>query len=119
MTSSTERDVAAGVDHLSQGVAQPSDDAVSGSAAGLAVAVVGMSVGAICGVRDHAFILAKALENQGASCSTHWLMRSEDSLWGSRAEIRGWAARVRAELDESRPDVAVLQYSVFDYTHRG
>jgi glycosyltransferase involved in cell wall biosynthesis len=119
MTSSTERDVAAGVDHLSQGVAQPSDDAVSGSAAGLAVALVGMSVGAICGVRDHAFILAKALEKQGASCSTHWLMRSEDSLWGSRAEIRSWAAQVGAELQESRPDVAVLQYSVFDYTHRG
>src|SRR5438874_306765 len=35
-----------------------------------------MSVGAICGVRDHAFILAEALEQYGARCSTHWLMRS-------------------------------------------
>src|SRR5438094_924366 len=119
MTSSTERDVAAGVDHLSQDVAQPSDDALSGSAGGLAVAVVGMSVGTICGVRDHAFILAEALERYGARCSAHWLMRSDLSLGGSLAEIRSWARELRAELEESRPAIALLQYSVFDYTHRG
>src|SRR5436190_18720650 len=119
MTGSTERGVVAGMDHLSQGAARPSADALSTSAGSLAVAVVGMSVGAICGVRDHAYILAESLERHGASCSTHWLMRSDLSFRGSRAEIGSWAADLRAELDESRPDVAILQYSVFDYTHRG
>src|SRR2546427_8325679 len=116
MTSSTDRDVIAGVSHLAQDVADPPDYSRSSSAERLGVAVVGMSLGAICGVRDHAFILAKALEVDGASCTTHWLMRSDLSLRGSRAEIPSWAKELRAELGESRPDVAVLQYSVFDYT---
>src|SRR5437899_7369777 len=110
MTSSTDRDVVAGVNQLSHDVAGSPVDVVSNSAGTLGIAVVGMSLGAICGVRDHALILAKALEVHGASCSTHWLMRSDRSLMGSRAEIGNWAERLRAELDESQTDVAVLQY---------
>ena len=43
------------------------------------IAVVGMSVGATCGVRDHAGLLAADLTSRGCSCTFHWLRREQRS----------------------------------------
>jgi glycosyltransferase involved in cell wall biosynthesis len=83
------------------------------------IAVVGMSVSQTCGVRDHAGLLADALSRDGASCSFHWLVRSETSLAGARAEIRAWTRRLGSELEQRRPDAVLLHYSVFSYSYRG
>ncbi len=83
------------------------------------IAVVGMSEGSTCGARDHAGLLAEALESRGIPCTMHWLWRSESSLSASRAEIGGWTSRLTRELESERPDAVLLHYSVFSYSHRG
>lgn len=83
------------------------------------VAVVGMSEGPICGTRDHAGLLAEALERRGFACSVHWLWREEHSLRGSSGEIAGWSRRLARELESERPDAVLLHYSVFPFAHRG
>jgi glycosyltransferase involved in cell wall biosynthesis len=83
------------------------------------LAVVGLSVNATCGVRDHAGLLAGQLERDGAECSMHWLTRRELSLNGSRREVRGWAARLAGELESAQPQAVLLHYSVFSYAHKG
>lgn len=88
-------------------------------AEGIKVAVVGMSVGANCGVRDHAARLAEVLPGENVSCSFHWLQRRERSLRGSSAEIRAWRRALTRELQERRPDAILLHYSVFTYSHKG
>src|SRR5580704_10984958 len=82
-------------------------------------AIVGVSQAATCGVRDHAVLLAQALGERGASCSMHWLGRSEHSLRGARAEFHGWAGSLAGELHRARPSAIVFHYSVFSYSHRG
>jgi len=82
-------------------------------------AVVGLSANQISGVRDHATLLAAALQRHGVPCEWHWLMRSDTSLRGARSEIRKWARGLAGELRRSRPGVIVWHYSVFDYAHRG
>jgi glycosyltransferase involved in cell wall biosynthesis len=83
------------------------------------IAVVGMSVSQTCGVRDHAGLLADALSHNGASFSFHWLLRSETSLAGARAQIHSWTRRLATELEQRRPDAVLLHYSVFSYSYRG
>lgn len=83
------------------------------------VAVVGMSNSPTCGVRDHAGLLAGALEREGISCSMHWLNRDESSLGESRTEIAGWSEEIASELRRTRPDVILAHYSTFAYSHRG
>jgi glycosyltransferase involved in cell wall biosynthesis len=83
------------------------------------VAVVGLSVSSTCGVRDHARLLATALERQGVRCTFHWLTRRERSLRSSRTEIRAWTRELASELHRSRPDAVLLHYSVFSYSHKG
>ncbi|HEY4451174.1 MAG TPA: hypothetical protein VGN13_06225 [Solirubrobacteraceae bacterium] len=85
----------------------------------LSVAVVGMSTAEICGVRDHARLLADAMAAEGVACSLHWLDRSEPSLRGARSEVRSWAAGVAEELAERAPDAILLHYSVFAFSYRG
>ncbi len=70
-------------------------------------------------MRDHAFLLADALGREHVSCSMHWLSSREQSLAGSRAEIRTWTRALVAELDSAQPDVILLHYSIFAYSHRG
>lgn len=82
-------------------------------------AVVGMSATPTCGARDHATLLARALEAESVSCSWHWLARTEGSLLASGAEVRGWARALGSELASARPDVVLLHYSTFAYAHRG
>jgi len=83
------------------------------------LAVVGMSIRSTCGVHDHADVLAAELTREGVACSSHWLVRTDGSLAGSRAEVRGWLGSVTGELRRERPDAILLHYSVFSYSHRG
>jgi glycosyltransferase involved in cell wall biosynthesis len=83
------------------------------------IAVVGMSVSPTCGVRDHAGLLAEELRREQMACSIHWLRRGEGSLRAARSEIRSWTRALALELEERRPDLILLHYSVFSYSHRG
>lgn len=85
----------------------------------LRLAVVGMSTSPTCGARDHALLLAQALEREQVSCSLHWLARAPGSLRSERAEIGAWARQLPGELARERPDAALLHYSSFSYAHRG
>jgi glycosyltransferase involved in cell wall biosynthesis len=85
----------------------------------LKVAVVGVSQGRICGVRDHATLLAEALSGEDIACSCHWLYRGGESIRKSRTEFRAWAGELGAELHASEPDAIVWHYSVFSYAYRG
>jgi glycosyltransferase involved in cell wall biosynthesis len=87
--------------------------------AAVELAVVGMSLNAHCGVRDHAMLLAGELEREGVACSVHWLRREQRALAASRAEIAGWTRRLAGELARERPRAILLHYSVFSYSHRG
>ncbi len=83
------------------------------------VAVVGMSTTPICGVHDHATLLAQALAEQGTSCTMHWLQRRANTLRAERREIRSWASELTDELAREEPDALLLHYSVFAHSHRG
>jgi glycosyltransferase involved in cell wall biosynthesis len=83
------------------------------------LAVVGISIRATCGVRDHAALLADGLAREDVSPSLHWLARRESSLLAARSEVSAWTRRLSRELDASPPDAVLLHYSVFSYSHRG
>jgi glycosyltransferase involved in cell wall biosynthesis len=120
MTGATDGGVAA---HAPDGpraaAAQPRPARASAGGAPLRVAVVGVSLGATCGVRDHARLLAGALAQEGVSCSWHWHQREARSLRAERAEMRRWRAALAAELAAERPDAVLVHYSVFAYSHKG
>jgi glycosyltransferase involved in cell wall biosynthesis len=101
------------------GIGERAGAGATGVAGPARVAVVGMSVGRICGVRDHATVLAAELEREHVACSFHWLSRANGSMRADLAEIRAWAQELGAELARSSPDVVILHYSVFDYSYRG
>ncbi len=82
-------------------------------------AVVGMSATVTCGARDHAGLLAGALEETGVSCSSLWLERTDSTLRGSRAQVRAWARGLPGEIESARADVVLFHYSTFAYAHRG
>jgi hypothetical protein len=83
------------------------------------IAVVGVSEGEVCGVRDYGTVLSSALGEQGAVATTHWLTRSCSSAPATRAEIVRWARALEAELRREHPDAVLLHYSVFAYSFRG
>jgi hypothetical protein len=83
------------------------------------IAVVGMSSGRPCGMRDHAKILAAALGDAGLGHSDHWLSREARTLRGARAEVSAWSRALRGELGMRPPDAVLLHYSVFAYSYRG
>ena len=96
------------------------DAATGGAQPVLKAATVGMSLGAISGMRDHARLLTAELAAQGTSCSLHWLDRDPTGgLRGAHAEARGWAGALRRQLQDERPDAVVLHYASFAYAHRG
>jgi glycosyltransferase involved in cell wall biosynthesis len=76
------------------------------------IAVIGMTLGETSGMRDYADLQAARL---GGPCSFHWLVREKRS----RAEIASWREQVAGELSRERPDVLLLHYSAFAYSHRG
>ena len=101
-------------------IANPSRGAIEAdSARGLRVAVVGVSLSTICGVRDHAMLLAQGLGRENVTHSLHWLWRAEGSLPEVRTEIRAWTAGLASELGANRPDAVLMHYSVFSYSYRG
>jgi glycosyltransferase involved in cell wall biosynthesis len=83
------------------------------------LAVVGVSAQSSCGVRDHAMLLANALESEGVSCSRHWHTREQLALRSARAELRAWSAQLRTQLVQRQPDAVLLHYSPFSYSYRG
>jgi glycosyltransferase involved in cell wall biosynthesis len=83
------------------------------------LAVVGTSNRPVCGVRDHALLLAEALELDNASCSLHWLTSGEQSLWAARSRVRAWTGELAAQLQRDRPEAVLWHYSTFAYSHRG
>jgi len=93
--------------------------AVAGIGRPLRVAAVGISTSRICGVRDHAVLLADALGRENVSCSLHWLWRADQSIAAERSQIRDWTRSLSAELDRARPDALLLHYSVFAHSYRG
>ncbi|HWJ51686.1 MAG TPA: glycosyltransferase family 4 protein [Solirubrobacteraceae bacterium] len=78
-----------------------------------------MSITEFCGVKDHATLLAEELRGEGITCTMHWLIRDERSARAGRAEIDAWLERLSVELRDARPDVILLHYSVFAYSHSG
>ncbi len=78
-----------------------------------------MSTSRICGVHDHATLLARALAGEHLACSTHWLTREQQSLGGARAEVRRWTGALAGELARERAQAVLLHYSVFSYSYRG
>ncbi len=83
------------------------------------VAVVGVSASPVCGARDHADGLARAMHEEGAQCSVHWLLRDELPMRAAGAQMREWARGLPAELSSAGADIALLHYSVFSYSYRG
>ena len=86
---------------------------------GTRVAVIGTSTRVLCGVRDHATLLAEGLERAGASCSLYWCSRKERALRAAASELRAWTRELEAQLEVEGADVALLHYSAFSYSHRG
>jgi glycosyltransferase involved in cell wall biosynthesis len=82
-------------------------------------AAVGISTSSICGVRDHATLLARALSLEHVSCSMHWLNRVEGSLCAAQREIRSLNRGLAAELRADQPQALLLHYSVFPFSYRG
>jgi glycosyltransferase involved in cell wall biosynthesis len=95
------------------------DPAVAGIAPALQAAGIGMSTSRVCGVRDHAVLLANALSRENVSCSLHWLSRTDQSIAAGRSQIRAWTRGLTAELDGAPPDALLLHYSVFAFSYRG
>jgi glycosyltransferase involved in cell wall biosynthesis len=70
-------------------------------------------------VRDHAFLLAQALDRENVSCSMHWHSSTGSSLAARSRESRHWTRTLEAELGDGRFDAILLHYSVFSYSYRG
>jgi glycosyltransferase involved in cell wall biosynthesis len=83
------------------------------------VSTIGVSLGAPCGVHDHAQRLAEALEQEGFASTFHWLWRTDASYAASRAEISRWTDQLMLELERERPGALLLHYSVFALSYRG
>jgi glycosyltransferase involved in cell wall biosynthesis len=85
------------------------------------VAVLGMSTREVCGVRDHAMLLAAALEHEQVSCELNWLSLEgcENSPLSARARVRAWTRELESELQAPRFDAILLHYSVFAHSYRG
>jgi glycosyltransferase involved in cell wall biosynthesis len=108
MTASTERQAASD--------AQP--NAVTARRE-LRLAVIGMSTGVTCGVRDHATLLAAGLQRERVLSSMHWLGRQEGTFGQARAEVSAWANQLTDDLRREPPDALLLHYSVFAHSYRG
>lgn len=86
----------------------------------LRVAMVGISEGRICGVRDYTAAVAAALGHRGVVVSNYWLDRNADlALVPSLLQVGRWITETRKELCGNRPDIIILQYSVFAFGYRG
>jgi glycosyltransferase involved in cell wall biosynthesis len=89
------------------------------AAGSIRVGAIGVSLSEICGVRDHAQLLADALEGERVDSSLHWLWRRDAPLRATRAQMGEWTSRLASELAVTRPDAVLLHYSVFSFAYRG
>ncbi|MHB8185470.1 MAG: glycosyltransferase family 4 protein [Dermatophilaceae bacterium] len=78
--------------------------------------VAGASSGDVCGVRDHAQILAGGLAEAGFDPIVEW---GDLSSQAAPAEVDAWLRRVAARAQQERPDVILFHYSVFTFAWRG
>jgi glycosyltransferase involved in cell wall biosynthesis len=83
------------------------------------VAAVGVSTRPVCGVRDHALLLAEALAREEVPCSLHWLSGGERSLRTAGSQVRAWTGELATELSDGGADAVLWHYSVFAHSHRG
>lgn len=63
------------------------EDPLSPQATTTSVLVVGVSVGPVCGVRDHTRLLSAAMRGSGLTVTTVWLDGSPDSPDLTRLDI--------------------------------
>lgn len=75
---------------------------------------VGLSEGAICGVRDYAAGLTAELRSMGHQVETAWHSTSEPT-----SQVSSWLAGTLEGARDAGTDVIVWQYSVFTYSTRG
>jgi glycosyltransferase involved in cell wall biosynthesis len=81
---------------------------------------VGISRSRVCGVRDYAGVIGKALLGLGIEVETEWLdVNQEHRPLDLRRDARRWLDRVRTRAARQRPDWIVWHYSVFSYSYRG
>jgi glycosyltransferase involved in cell wall biosynthesis len=85
----------------------------------LRVAAIGVSTNSMCGVRDHAKLLADGLVAENVSCSMHWLSRTAPTFAGAWSELRDWTGALASELEREQPDAVLLHYSVFTLSYKG
>lgn len=94
--------------------------AEAGQADNPRLVMAGVSSTAICGVRDHAQVLAAALREQGASVSLRWWER--DRLWGPTETTRrfgDFVAELEGSIEEDRPASILYHYTAFAHSWRG
>lgn len=86
----------------------------------LRVAMVGLSEGNVCGVRDYATRITEALGRLDVKATVYWCDRRADlSLVLGVREVGSWARLLARKLEIDHPDVIVLHYSAFAYGYRG
>jgi glycosyltransferase involved in cell wall biosynthesis len=84
------------------------------------ILMVGASSTRICGVRDHARNLERALEELGQGVATLWWERNPgQGVTTALSEARAWASEIVRSVREWDPDCILWHYSVFTYGHRG
>jgi hypothetical protein len=82
------------------------------------VAVIGVSIERIDGVRDPAAILADTLQANGVSCSLHWLARVGPPA-SRYSYMQDWARALPDDVHDAGADALLLHYSAFSFYYRG
>lgn len=83
------------------------------------LATVGMSIGEVSGMRDHARLLAEGLEHAGVASPLHWLVHGGGPARMLGSRVAGWAGGLPAQLQEDGAEGVLLHYASFAYSYRG
>jgi glycosyltransferase involved in cell wall biosynthesis len=82
--------------------------------------MIGISEGPVCGVRDWSDQMAEALTRLGVEVGHNWLEREAGvGVTSTARRLARWTDEVVQTFQRDKPDVAVLSYSAFSYSHRG
>jgi glycosyltransferase involved in cell wall biosynthesis len=84
-----------------------------------AIFSVGVSTSPVCGVRDYARVVGRAIEERGVVAPERWLEVGCDRPLESWRATRRWLEALGSDLRELAPDSIVWHYSVFSYGYRG